>query len=99
VNGGGVDCDALKGGRPSPDFMPPSAPSNLGAAPVASHPGRHERAVQASGLRAKAAANPRRVKLSSSASTDDVGVTAYQAYRDGVVIATVGVVRSRARPG
>lgn len=250
VNGGGVDCDALKGGRPSPDFMPPSAPSNLGAAPVASplsidlswsastddtgpvsyrvyrngplvatvsstqwtdssiaagttytysvraldaagnlgeatsatvaadfsppaapasltavwtggpsrveltwpaatddlgvvayevsrdgtalgtttstaftdsavapsttysyavvaidQGGNRSEPVSAalttpddtsapsrpSGLKAKAAANPRRVKLSWSASTDDVGVTGYQVYRDGVVIATVGV--------
>jgi chitodextrinase len=38
VNGAGVDCDALKGGRPSPDFMPPSAPSSLSAALVAAPP-------------------------------------------------------------
>jgi fibronectin type 3 domain-containing protein len=44
-----------------------------------------------SGLTAKAAGNPRRVELSWSASTDDVAVTGYQVYRDGVVIATVGV--------
>jgi hypothetical protein len=36
VNGGAVDCAALKGSRPSPDFMPPSAPSGLTGAPVAS---------------------------------------------------------------
>jgi fibronectin type 3 domain-containing protein len=29
VNGGSVNCDALKGGRPSADFMPPSAPAGL----------------------------------------------------------------------
>jgi fibronectin type 3 domain-containing protein len=29
---GTVDCDALKGGRPSGDFMPPSTPQNLQAA-------------------------------------------------------------------
>jgi chitodextrinase len=28
---GGVDCDALKGGRPSGDFMPPGAPTGLAA--------------------------------------------------------------------
>ena len=31
------------------------------------------------------------MKLSWSASTDDVGVTGYRVYRDGAVIATVGV--------
>jgi fibronectin type 3 domain-containing protein len=36
VNGGSLDCDALKGGRPSPDFMPPSAPAGLAATPVTS---------------------------------------------------------------
>jgi fibronectin type 3 domain-containing protein len=35
ATGGTVGCDALKGGRPSPDFMPPGAPSGLsGAAPT-----------------------------------------------------------------
>jgi chitodextrinase len=29
ANAGTIDCDALKGGRPSPDFMPPSVPTNL----------------------------------------------------------------------
>jgi chitodextrinase len=38
VEGGGVDCDALKGGRPSPDFMPPSAPPALTGIAVASPP-------------------------------------------------------------
>src|SRR5215203_6152633 len=31
ANAATVDCDALKGGRPSPDFMPPSAPTDLAA--------------------------------------------------------------------
>jgi chitodextrinase len=44
-----------------------------------------------SGLSVKAASGPRRVKLSWSPSTDDVGVTAYNVYRNGVAIATVGV--------
>jgi fibronectin type 3 domain-containing protein len=44
-----------------------------------------------SGLTAKAASGPPRVKLSWSASTDDVAVTGYDVYRDGAVIATVGV--------
>ncbi len=43
-----------------------------------------------SGLTAKPQSSPRRVKLSWSASTDDVGVTGYRVYREGVVIATVG---------
>jgi RTX calcium-binding nonapeptide repeat (4 copies) len=30
-SGGTVDCDALKGGRPSADFMPPSTPTDLAA--------------------------------------------------------------------
>ena len=34
---------------------------------------------------------PWRVKLSWSPSTDDVGVTGYRVYREGAVIATVGV--------
>jgi chitodextrinase len=29
ANGATVDCDTLKGGRPSADFMPPSVPANL----------------------------------------------------------------------
>ncbi|HEV3478353.1 MAG TPA: hypothetical protein VG144_02760, partial [Gaiellaceae bacterium] len=33
VNTGTIDCGALKGGRPSPDFMPPSAPTDLIATP------------------------------------------------------------------
>jgi chitodextrinase len=32
ANAGTVDCDALKGGRPSADFMPPSTPGGLTAA-------------------------------------------------------------------
>jgi chitodextrinase len=43
-----------------------------------------------SGLTAKAANSPRRVKLAWTASTDDVGVTGYRVYRDGAAIATVG---------
>jgi chitodextrinase len=31
ANAATVDCDALKGGRPSADFMPPSAPTDLAA--------------------------------------------------------------------
>ena len=44
-----------------------------------------------SGLTGKAQSGPRRVKLAWSPSTDDVGVTAYRVYREGVTIATVGV--------
>ena len=33
VNAGAVDCNALKGGLPSGDFMPPSTPQNLQATP------------------------------------------------------------------
>jgi chitodextrinase len=44
-----------------------------------------------SGLTGQAKSSPRRVKLSWSPSTDDVGVTAYRVYREGVAIATVGV--------
>ena len=29
INAGAVDCNALKGGPPSPDFMPPTAPTNV----------------------------------------------------------------------
>jgi fibronectin type 3 domain-containing protein len=43
-----------------------------------------------SGLTGKAASSPRRVKLSWSASTDDVGVTGYRVHRDGAAIATTG---------
>ena len=32
---GTVDCDALKGGRPSADFLPPNAPSGLNGVAVA----------------------------------------------------------------
>ena len=42
------------------------------------------------GLTGKASSSPRRVKLTWLPSTDDVGVTAYRVYRQGVVIATVG---------
>ena len=31
ASAGTVDCDALKGGRPSADFMPPSTPADVGA--------------------------------------------------------------------
>jgi hypothetical protein len=34
VNAGTVDCGGLKGGPPSADFMPPSAPSDLAARPA-----------------------------------------------------------------
>lgn len=37
-----------------------------------------------------AALSGRRVNLSWSASTDDVGITAYQVYRSGILVATVG---------
>jgi hypothetical protein len=30
---GAVDCGALKGGRPSPDFLPPGVPANVNATP------------------------------------------------------------------
>jgi fibronectin type 3 domain-containing protein len=43
------------------------------------------------GLTGKASSSPRRINLAWSPSTDDVGVTAYRVYRQGVVIATVGV--------
>jgi chitodextrinase len=39
VNAGAVDCDALKGGRPSADFMPPTAPSGLQGSAVPTPPG------------------------------------------------------------
>jgi chitodextrinase len=42
------------------------------------------------GLSAKAVTGPRRVKLFWSPGTDDVGVTGYKVYRDGVVLGTVG---------
>jgi chitodextrinase len=42
-------------------------------------------------LSAKPRSGPRRVKLSWAASTDDVAVTGYRVYREGAVIATVGV--------
>src|SRR5581483_606726 len=49
-------------------------------------------AIDAAGNRSAAAAAsaPTRVDLSWAASTDDVGVTAYRIYRNGVAIATVG---------
>jgi RTX calcium-binding nonapeptide repeat (4 copies) len=34
ANAATVDCDALKGGRPSADFMPPSAPTDVDATPL-----------------------------------------------------------------
>ncbi len=46
-----------------------------------------------SGLTAKAASGPRRVKLSWAASSDDAGVTGYRVYRDDALIATVGVTK------
>jgi fibronectin type 3 domain-containing protein len=67
------------GNRSAPVSAPATTPADL--APP-SRPGK---------LSAKAASGPRRVKLSWSASTDDVGVTGYRVYRDGAVIATVGV--------
>ncbi len=156
VNGGGVDCDALKGGRPSPDFMPPSAPSTLSAAPVASPlsidlswgastddtgPVSYRvyrngalvatvsstewadssiaagttytysvRAIDAAGnlgaetsatiaadfsppaapssLTAVWAGDPSRVELTWPAATDDLGVVAYEVSRDGTVLGT-----------
>ncbi|HZT44988.1 MAG TPA: hypothetical protein VFA24_02315 [Gaiellaceae bacterium] len=38
ASAGAVDCDALKGGRPSADFMPPGAPPGLQAAASPSPP-------------------------------------------------------------
>jgi chitodextrinase len=38
VNARTVDCSSLKGGLPSPDFMPPSAPPGLAGTPAASPP-------------------------------------------------------------
>jgi cellulose 1,4-beta-cellobiosidase len=52
--------------------------------------GRRSRAVEALRPDRQAAEQPAPVKLSWSASTDDVGVTGYRVYREGVVIATVG---------
>jgi hypothetical protein len=34
ASSGSIDCDALKGGRPSPDYAAPSAPSALTASPA-----------------------------------------------------------------
>jgi hypothetical protein len=36
ANAASVDCAALKSGRPSPDFMPPSTPTDLAAVPLQS---------------------------------------------------------------
>jgi hypothetical protein len=47
ANAGNVDCDALKGGEPSADFMPPSTPTDL-AVTVAEGPLRVELAWSAS---------------------------------------------------
>jgi chitodextrinase len=66
------------GNRSAPVSAPVTTPSDL--APP-SRPGK---------LSVKAVSGPRRVNLSWSASTDDVGVTGYRVYRDGAVIATVG---------
>jgi fibronectin type 3 domain-containing protein len=154
ASSGTVDCDALKGGRPSADFMPPGAPPTLqgvavqsplsvsltwgGAADdvgaVAYRVYRNGallatvssttwtdpavaagtsytysvRALDAAGnlgeassiavavdfvppqppssLSAQWLGAPSRVQLSWSAAVDDVGVTAYEVSRDGVVL-------------
>lgn len=67
------------GNRSAPVSVPVTTPGDVSPP---SRPG---------GLGAKAASGPRRVKLSWSASADDVGVTGYRVYRDGVVIASVGL--------
>jgi cellulose 1,4-beta-cellobiosidase len=54
-------------------------------------PGETAAPSRPTGLIAKAVSGPWRVKLSWLPSTDDVGVTGYRVYREGVVIATVGV--------
>jgi chitodextrinase len=156
--GGTVDCDALKGGRASADFLPPTAPTGLtgaaGTGPArvdlswgassddasalsyrvyrggtwvgttsettwtnvsvaegktytytvrgldaASNLGDASNAVTVTvpdvtapsapaSLSAVPAANPGRVELSWPAATDNVGVTAYEVSRDGAVLAT-----------
>jgi chitodextrinase len=156
ASSGGVDCDALKGGRPSPDFMPPSAPGGLTGAPVATplsvalswgastddtgpvsyrvyrngtlvatiaetqwtDPGvaggttytYSVRAIDAAGnlgdaasatvavdftppsapasLTAVWAGGPSRVELSWPAASDDLGVVAYEVSRDGTALGT-----------
>jgi chitodextrinase len=160
ANAGRVNCDALKGGRPSGDFMPPTAPTALQGQGIASPTGvvltwgaasddasaisyrvyRNSalvatvsqttwtdtnvtsgatytyavRAIDAAGnlgaasssipvaaadvtppaalggLTAQVAAAPLRVDLTWLAATDDVGVTAYEVLRDGVVLWTTG---------
>jgi fibronectin type 3 domain-containing protein len=160
---GAVDCDALKGGRPSGDFMPPAPPtgltgssstppaqvrltwnatsdsggpvayrvyrngafvattaettwtttnvtegstytfvvrgideqSNIGdpSAPVsvtvtAPPPADVTAPSAPTGLTAQQLGSPTRVQLGWTGSTDDVGVTAYEIARDGVVLGT-----------
>lgn len=157
---GTVDCDSLKGGRPSADFMPPTAPTSLEAqgvrsplsialswsaaaddasplsyrvyrngafvattsatswtdagvasgstytygvraidsagnlgdasAPVTAQAPDVTAPAAPAGLDAQAQSYPLRVELSWPAATDDVGVTAYEISRDGVVLATTG---------
>jgi fibronectin type 3 domain-containing protein len=156
ATGGAVDCDALKGGRPSADFMPPTAPEGLSGT-AATGPAHVDlswsastddasalsyrvyrggtwvgttsettwtnvsvaegktytytvRALDAAGnlgdastsvtvsvpdvtapsapasLSAAAATNPGRVELSWPAASDNVGVTAYEVSRDGTLL-------------
>jgi len=156
ASGGTLDCASLKGGQPSADFMPPSAPTNLAGQPQTG-PLRVDlswsaasddasaityriyrdgswvgtttatswtnsavseaktyiysvRAIDAAGnlgdasspltvttpdltapsapaaFAAQAASNPGRVVLSWQASTDNVGVSAYEVSRNGTVI-------------
>jgi chitodextrinase len=67
ANAGTVDCEALKGGRPSADFMPPSVPADLAGT---------------------ASAEPLRVELTWSASSDDRSSVSYRVYRNGAQVGT-----------
>jgi chitodextrinase len=84
ANSATVDCDALKGGRPSADFMPPSVPADLAAiafpAPLRVELTWSASSDEASSISYRVYRNGAQVGTTSATAWTDTGVAAATTY-------------------